>query len=376
MNTFSCLSLILFGIACVACASTPNPRSASAAPQPIGPAAANHDEATSIAEGRRWTAAFYARETQLMWDHMDDPLRKLLGDKAGLDAFREQIANQLGAEKELVEETVKRERGASLYLRVAKFTKSSQRFLLVIGLSDGRVTSFGIKPASDGLPAETTKHDYETNAPLRLPFAGTWTVAWGGRTKAENQHIIMRDQRFAYDFIVVESGSTHRGDGTENTDYFCHGRPILAPAAGRVSAAIDGIPENDPGQMDGRHPAGNYVIVDHGHDEFSLLAHLVPGSLTVKPGDSVASGQVLGQCGNSGHSSEPHLHYHLQNGPTFGDADGLPAQFRNYRADGNAVAQGEPVRGQTIEAASAVPAKTSAPGKKKARSQRKAPKST
>jgi murein DD-endopeptidase MepM/ murein hydrolase activator NlpD len=90
------------------------------------------------------------------------------------------------------------------------------------------------------------------------------------------------------------------------------------------------------------------VILDHGNGEFSLLAHLRRGSVAVRPGATVAAGQKLGECGNSGNTSEPHLHYHLQNTAVFGRAEGLPAQFMVYTADGRPVTRGEPVRGQTI----------------------------
>lgn len=67
-----------------------------------------------------------------------------------------------------------------------------------------------------------------------------------------------------------------------------------------------------------------------------------------KVGDKVKRGDLVGRCGNSGNSSEPHLHYHLQNGPHFGQAEGLPAQFRNYVADGKKIERGELVKGQHI----------------------------
>ena len=188
-----------------------------------------------------------------------------------------------------------------------------------------------------------------TKTTLRLPFEGTWTVAWGGRTIEENYHAISRDQRFAYDLYVAKNGATHGGDGTRNEDYFAYGRPILAPGSGRVVTVVDGVAENVPGKMPTDAPAGNHVVIDHGNGEYSLLAHLVPGSLRVRVGDAVKPGQVIGKCGNSGHSSEPHLHYHLQTTATFGgDAEGLPAPFRGYIADGKPVVRGEPVRGQLI----------------------------
>jgi len=188
---------------------------------------------------------------------------------------------------------------------------------------------------------------------LRLPFDGTWTVGWGGRTVKDNYHAATVDQRFAYDILIMRDGSTRKGAGTRNEDYHCFGEKILAPADGTVVAAVDGLPDNVPGSMDKEHPAGNHVILDHGNGEFSFLAHFKQGSLNVKPGERISTGQLLGLCGNSGHSREPHLHYHLQdNGVLFG-GKGLPAQFRGYIADGQPVAKGECVKGQKISPASA-----------------------
>jgi murein DD-endopeptidase MepM/ murein hydrolase activator NlpD len=341
MKKMASLSMLLLGLISAAC----SPRESA----PPGVPTAPRTEADPKAAGRRWATAFYTGDTQSLWDHMDGSMQKFVGDKARLDAFRAQVV-ALGEEKEVMSEEVTDRGQAKIYQRVVRFTKGGGKaFVLVIGLEGGRVTAFGLKPVDPDAPAATTKLDYKTQSPLRLPFDGTWLVAWGGRTKAENHHVVMRDQRFAYDFLVEQNGTSHHGDGKRNEDYYCHGLPILAPAAGRVMSTVDGVPENVPGEMDASRPAGNYVIIDHGHDEFSLLAHLVPGSLTVKPGDSIRAGQVVGQCGNSGHSSEPHLHYQLQNGPLFGDADGLPAQFRDYVADGETVLVGEPVRGQTID---------------------------
>jgi murein DD-endopeptidase MepM/ murein hydrolase activator NlpD len=93
---------------------------------------------------------------------------------------------------------------------------------------------------------------------------------------------------------------------------------------------------------------GNHVIIDHGNGEFSLLAHLRRGTLAVELGQTVTAATPLGRCGHSGNTSEPHLHYHLQDTAVFGKGVGLPAQFQGYVADGEAVARGEPVKGQTI----------------------------
>ena len=110
----------------------------------------------------------------------------------------------------------------------------------------------------------------------------------------------------------------------------------------------ESVDDNVPGSMNPAVPAGNHLVIDHGNGEYSLLAHFRKGTVAVKTGDKVEPGQLVGRCGNSGNSSEPHLHYHLQNAPRFGKGEGLPAQFRDYCEDGRAVAVGEPRRAQRV----------------------------
>jgi murein DD-endopeptidase MepM/ murein hydrolase activator NlpD len=160
---------------------------------------------------------------------------------------------------------------------------------------------------------------------------------------------MVRDQRFAYDLLVVKDGATHAGDGTKNEQFYAYNQPIVAPGAGQVVTVVDGVPDNVPGTMNPAKAAGNHVVIAHGNGEFSLLAHLKPGTIKVKVGQAVQAGQPVGLCGNSGNSSEAHLHYHLQNSAGFGQGEGLPAQFLNYKADGKAVERGEPTQGQVVQ---------------------------
>ena len=90
-------------------------------------------------------------------------------------------------------------------------------------------------------------------------------------------------------------------------------------------------------------------IIDHENGEFSFLAHLKKSTIVVTAGDRIEIGQYLGLCGNSGHSSEPHLHYHLQNTPVFFQGEGLPSQFQSYVADGKEIERGEPIYGQYVQ---------------------------
>jgi murein DD-endopeptidase MepM/ murein hydrolase activator NlpD len=200
-------------------------------------------------------------------------------------------------------------------------------------------------------PATTSFFDYHTQTSLHLPFGGEWYVYWGGRSLWQNRHVVARDQRFAYDFLILahdRRGQSYRSKGHDNHDYYCFGQPVYAPADGLVVKTENEVSDNAPGEMNPREPLGNGVILDHGNGEFSFLAHLRQHSLRVRAGERVHSRQLLGQCGNSGNSSEPHLHYHLQNTSVLFRGDGLPAFFVEYLADGKSVARGEPVAGQIV----------------------------
>ncbi|MGA8270628.1 MAG: M23 family metallopeptidase [Candidatus Sulfotelmatobacter sp.] len=224
--------------------------------------------------------------------------------------------------------------------RIRRFPKAGWRNLLARHLATITKT-----------PARTEFLHYQTKTTLRLPFAGEWYVYWGGRRLAQNKHAVTRDQRFAYDFLILAQGSfgqSYRGTGESNTDYHCFGLPIYAPADGIVVKTENELPDNTPGEMNPKAALGNYVILDHGCGEFSFFAHFQRGTVALHGGDRVHCGQLLARCGNSGNSSEPHLHYHLQNTSIPFRGDGLPARFVEYFADGKTVALGELVARQTV----------------------------
>ena len=171
---------------------------------------------------------------------------------------------------------------------------------VILGLRLQPLESF---PMTDNTP---------TKLAYGLPVEGEWLVLWGGRNVFANYHYEHETQRYAYDFIQTEDGSSHRGDPSKNESYYAYGQPILAPQDGTVVQVVNDIKDNDPvGTMNKEHPAGNVVVIDHGNGEFSILAHLQEGSAKVKPGDTVKKGDHVGLCGNSGNSSEPHLHYQV-----------------------------------------------------------------
>ncbi len=163
---------------------------------------------------------------------------------------------------------------------------------------------------------------------LRLPFAGRWQVVWGGDTRELNQHHDVTNQRYAFDFLGTdEQGKSYKNDGSRNEDYYAFGREILAPADGVVTDVIEGVRDNQPGSMNPYSAVGNAVFVRHRDYEVSVFAHFQQGSIRVRAGDAVKAGQVLGLCGNSGNSSEPHLHYHLQNTSVIQEGTGIKCFF-------------------------------------------------
>jgi len=165
---------------------------------------------------------------------------------------------------------------------------------------------------------------------LSLPFKGRWLVFWGGDTREQNRHHDVPNEKFAFDFLGAdEQGNTRKGDGLVNEDFLAFGREILSPADGVVTDVIDGVRDNNPGSMNSYSGLGNAVFIEHRENEVSVLAHLKLGSVKVKVGDKVNRGQLIGLCGNSGNSSEPHLHYHLQNTPIIQDGTGIKCHFEN-----------------------------------------------
>lgn len=184
----------------------------------------------------------------------------------------------------------------------------------------------------------------------RLHFVGRgeWTISHGGRRKSMNHHFGTRVQRFAYDIIMKKNGRRKKPGGAENDNrsYYCYGAEIVAPASGTVTLVVNDVRENVPGVAGEK--GGNGLVIDHGFGEFSSMWHAIPGSVRVKEGDTVVGGQVVALAGNSGHSSGPHLHYHLSARGLARGEFGLPAPFVDVWVDGRWHERMEPIRGTAV----------------------------
>ena len=177
----------------------------------------------------------------------------------------------------------------------------------------------------------------------RLPFSGEWLVANGGVARETSHSWGMLNQRYAYDFVKpADEMPDEPQAGERNLESFpAFGRPVLAPADGTVKRVREG--ERDYGSPGAgavdvrcRDIRGNHVLIQHRQDEFSLLAHLRAGSVSVGVGQRVHAGQKIGECGNSGHSTEPHLHFHVQDRQSFYTASSKIIVWKALRRNGAA----------------------------------------
>ena len=138
-------------------------------------------------------------------------------------------------------------------------------------------------------------------------------------------------QRFAIDWEEIDSeGRVLSGDPKALESYVIFGKAVLAVDDGTVVASRNDLPEQVPGALPANirldEADGNYVVLDIG-GAYVLYAHMQPGSVTVKPGDTVTRGEILGRVGNSGNSQAPHLHLHVTDGPSPIASNGLPYVF-------------------------------------------------
>ncbi len=194
--------------------------------------------------------------------------------------------------------------------------------------------------------------DYKNKNEYIFPLKGTWVIY----NSYQNIHFHRRVyfEEFAMDLVQFSKDLVLVPKSGANEDYAHYGKEVYAVAEGEVVSCFSEFPENPPG-FGSRLPqeqwdslikeygmkvgmAGNYVIIRHQGDEYSLYGHLIPHSLTVKEGDTVNQGQVIGLLGNSGNSDAPHLHFQLMDGEDVFSARGLPCTFTNVKD-----ATGEPV---------------------------------
>jgi urea transporter/murein DD-endopeptidase MepM/ murein hydrolase activator NlpD len=148
-----------------------------------------------------------------------------------------------------------------------------------------------------------------------LPFLGTWTVY----QSFDDQWTHQGSWKYAYDFVITDDNNqAYCNQGLSLSDYYCFGKPVLSPVEGTVVDLFMGLKDCPIGAVDKNHNWGNYMIIYSVYGYYVEISHFQEKSNKVKIGDTVKPGTVLGNCGNSGYSPQPHIHIQVQYWPNIG----------------------------------------------------------
>jgi murein DD-endopeptidase MepM/ murein hydrolase activator NlpD len=208
--------------------------------------------------------------------------------------------------------------------------------------------------------------------PIRPPVQGRWLALNSPATKVPSHGTRAYGQAYAVDLVFEPDDAARPQFGSgpgmrPAADFPAFGEPVLSPIAGTVVRVRDGARDHRSRsrlwavaymmvegvfrELGGvRNIVGNHVVIDAGDGCFALVAHLQRGSAQVRAGDQVEAGQVLARCGNSGNSSEPHVHVQLMDRATPATARGLPMTFADVAIGGAPTAAGVPANGEHMTA--------------------------
>src|SRR5438067_1819705 len=227
--------------------------------------------------------------------------------------------------------------------QVFAFTGARDSLRVKVDGSSGRKT----KKVSGTLPI---KSEFAKNTYI-FPLRGVSYVGWGASFHTGHRWAI--PEEFALDIAKLGGDElSHKGDGTRFEDYYAYGSDVLAACDGTVVEGVNDQPE-DPTAMqrpDESQEAyfarlqkeqgarlgkgmiavtGNYVMIDHGKNEYSFYAHLQPGSVRVHKGDRFKASDGIGKLGSSGNSTDPHLYFHVCDSNDPLTSAGIPVNFSN-----------------------------------------------
>lgn len=230
------------------------------------------------------------------------------------------------------------------WVYLVKYEKTELDMFIVLSAKN-LITGLLFKPHKpDNLPVverNTTK--------MFLPFHGEWNVFWGGTEVSKNYHVAYENQQYAYDILIIKDGKSYDGDPKKNESYYAFGKDIIAPCAAKVVKVITGVHDNVPGELNPQQLTGNSVVLETANKEYILFAHLKKGTVAVQEGQEIKQGDLLGQCGNSGNTTEAHLHLSLQNVINMDIATGGKLYFDKILVNGEVKEDYLPERNDKIQ---------------------------
>ena len=232
---------------------------------------------------------------------------------------------------------------------VAVYKTNFERALFAINISvdkNLKINGLFVKPFVDESQSQTLRNATK----LILPFNDEWTVVWGGDTKELNYHVVSPAQKNAFDIVITDAKrNSYKTDGIANEDYYAFGKELVAPCDGEIVLVVDGVKDNVPGEMNKFNVGGNTVIIKTVNNEYLVLCHFKHQSIKVKEGQKIKQGELLGLCGNTGNSSEPHLHFHIQNIEDLNTATGVKCYFEKLSVNGQVKQDYSPIKNEKIK---------------------------
>lgn len=298
------------------------------------------EEGTYARTALQFMALYNGGDYGGIFNLFDAAMRKALPRQNTIDFFTKNVKSKMGDISEM--RFLELRRGAHIYR--TNFERATADILIALN-GQNEISGFYISPPKPlGLPIIG-----RNSTPMQLPFNDQWFVLWGGTTPEQNYHVTEVSQQYAYDFLMVTDGVSFQGDPRNNESYFAFGKEILAPCDGRVVKVIKGVKDNIPGETNSSQLTGNTVVLETDSQEFIVFAHLKADSILVLEGQDIVQGSVLGQCGNSGNSTEPHLHLSLQNAIEIEQSTGARLYFQRIMVNNDLKEDYIPVKGDLVK---------------------------
>ena len=280
-------------------------------------------------------------EYQEIFEMFSDEMKTSLPIEQTRDFFKG-LKNQAG--KITSREFIKYENGTH-----ASYKTTFERAILALNISldkNSKINGLFVKPWKESNLPQLKRNQTK----LILPFKEEWTVFWGGDTKELNHHVEVEAQKGAFDIVITdENGKSYKNNREKNENYYAFAKELIAPCDAEVVLVVDGIKDNKPGEFNSYYIIGNTVILKTNNDEYLLFAHFKQNSIVVKQGENVKKGELLGLCGNSGNSSEPHLHFHIQNVEDINKATGAKSYFEEIYVNGELKKDYSPIKNEKIK---------------------------
>ncbi len=297
------------------------------------------EEGNYAAAASRFMAFYNAGDYGGIFTMFDADMKKALPRQRTIDFFTQNVSGRMGNIQAM--QFLELRQGAHIYR--TRFDHASADVLISLN-PNNEINGFYITPPK---PADIPILE-RNQTRMALPFNEEWYVFWGGTIVDQNYHVEEVSQQYAYDFLVVKDGASYEGDAGKNENYFAFGRDIVAPCDARVVKVISGVEDNIPGVTNPEELTGNTIVLETPNGEFILFAHLREGSIVVQEGQDISKGTRMGQCGNSGNSTEAHLHLSLQNAMDMESSTGAKLFFEEIWVNGELRKDYLPVKGEVI----------------------------